>query len=329
VVSLTGIGRRLFFKRKGVSLVEAAYISTLKEGAFPEKVRQGIEMLRECRVCPRSCGVNRLEGEEGFCGVGAAPVVSSANPHFGEEAPLVGSGGSGTIFFTSCNLKCIFCQNYEISHLMDGREMSAPAMAQLMLGLQRMGCHNINFVTPTHQVPQILDAVHRAAEAGLKVPLVYNTGAYDSIETLKLLEGVVDIYMPDLKFMDPAAGKRLMDAPDYPDAAMAAIREMHRQVGDLQIDENGVATRGLLVRHLVMPEDLAGTRKAMAFLAREVSTNTYVNIMNQYRPCGRAMEHDSLRRSISPEEYAQAVEAAQEEGITRLDQRVGFRLRFL
>jgi putative pyruvate formate lyase activating enzyme len=308
-------------------MFEPAYVSALKEGRLQERIDQAKGRLRECTLCPRNCKVNRLEGEIGFCKVGARAIISSANPHFGEEAPLVGSGGSGTIFMTSCNLKCVFCQNYEISHLMEGQEVDTDAFGGLMIGLQRLGCHNINFVTPSHVVPQILEAVKWAAEDGLRVPLVYNSGGYDSVETLRLLDGVIDIYMPDLKFMDSRISKELMNAPDYPEVARAAIVEMHRQVGDLQINENGIATRGLLVRHLVMPDDLTETRKAMRFLATEVSTNTYVNIMNQYRPCGRAHEHPKLDRSVTRAEYLDAVNSAREEGIERLDDRVSHRLR--
>jgi putative pyruvate formate lyase activating enzyme len=309
-------------------MFEPAYVSALKEGRLQERIDQAKGRLRECTLCPRNCKVNRLEGEIGFCKVGARAIISSANPHFGEEAPLVGSGGSGTIFMTSCNLKCVFCQNYEISHLMEGQEVDTDAFGGLMIGLQRLGCHNINFVTPSHVVPQILEAVKWAAEDGLRVPLVYNSGGYDSVETLRLLDGVIDIYMPDLKFMDSRISKELMNAPDYPEVARAAIVEMHRQVGDLQINENGIATRGLLVRHLVMPDDLTETRKAMRFLATEVSTNTYFNIMNQYRPCGRAHEHPKLGRSVTRAEYLDAVNSAREEGIERLDDRVSLRLKF-
>lgn len=296
-------------------MFEPAYISALKEGTLQEKVDQARARLRECNICPRNCKVNRLEAETGFCKVGARAIISSANPHFGEEAPLVGSGGSGTIFMTSCNLQCVFCQNYEISHLMEGQEVDTDTLGSLMVGLQRLGCHNINFVTPSHVVPQILEAVKWAAEEGLRVPLVYNSGGHDSVETLRLLDGVIDIYMPDLKFMDSRISKELMNAPDYPEVARAAIIEMHRQVGDLQINEKGIATRGLLVRHLVMPDDLAETRKAMRFLATEVSTNIYVNIMNQYRPCGRAHEHPKLDRSVTRDEYTRAIDVAREEGI--------------
>ena len=309
-------------------MFEPVYLKTLRQGRLSEKVSRARDMLGECRVCPRKCGVNRLEGETGFCGLGEKAVVSSINPHFGEESLLVGSGGSGTIFFTSCNLKCIFCQNYEISHLMEGQETDSPTLGHLMLRLQETGCHNINFVTPSHLVPQILEVVDWAAQRGLSVPLVYNTGGYDSVETLELLDGVVDIYMPDLKFMDPHITKELMDAEDYPEIAKRAILEMQRQVGELQIDDSGIARRGLLVRHLVMPKGLSGTMEAMRFLAERVSRNTYVNIMNQYRPCGRAREHDYTSRSITREEYSKAVDMALEAGITRLDQGTEFRLRF-
>jgi putative pyruvate formate lyase activating enzyme len=310
-------------------MFEPAYLNALKEGSLQEKIDQAREKLRACNICPRNCKMNRIEGETGFCKIGARAVVSSANPHFGEEAPLVGSGGSGTIFMTSCNLRCLFCQNYEISHLMEGQEVDTSAFGGLMVGLQRLGCHNINFVTPSHVVPQILEAVKWAAEEGLRVPLVYNSGGYDSVETLRLLDGVIDIYMPDLKFMDARVSKELMDAPDYPEVARAAIIEMHRQVGDLQIDDKGIATRGLLVRHLVMPDDLAETGKAMRFLATEVSTNTYVNIMNQYRPCGRAHEYPKLDKSVTRAEYIRAIDEARAEGIERLDDRIPFRLTSL
>jgi len=307
---------------------EPAYIRALKDGTLKEKVERAAAMLAPCHVCPRTCMVGRPEGERGFCGLAGKAEVSSASPHFGEEACLVGFNGSGTIFFTGCNLKCIFCQNYEISHMMEGEEVGTPALGQVMLGLQDMGCHNINFVTPSHVVPQILAGVHWAAERGLKVPLVYNTSGYDSVETLAILNGVVDIYMPDLKSLDANFTQEMMSAPDYPEVVREAIREMHGQVGDLETDEQGIATRGLLVRHLVMPADLSTTRDAMRFLAREISGNTYVNVMAQYRPCGRAFEDPRINRSVTREEYNRALEIAEEEGITRLDQRAKHRLRF-
>jgi putative pyruvate formate lyase activating enzyme len=308
-------------------MVEPRYLKTLREGAFPRKIEKARELLKNCGVCPRECQVNRLEGETGFCEIGAHALVASAHPHYGEETPLVGSGGSGTIFFTSCNLKCVFCQNFEISHLMEGEEIDETGLGRLMLRLQGMGCHNINFVTPSHVAPQILEAVYWAAGDGLRVPLVYNTGGYDKVETLKILDGVVDIYMPDLKFMDPRVCKELMNAEDYPQVVKAAIKEMHRQVGDLEINEQGIATRGLLVRHLVMPDDLSGTREAMRFLAG-ISKDTYVNVMDQYRPCGKAVGRPGIDRSVTRDEYTRALEMASGEGITRLDDRVDRRIRF-
>ncbi len=306
---------------------EPSYLGSLKDGSLQQKADTARSILAECRVCPRDCHVNRLEGETGFCGIGEHAVVASANPHFGEEAPLVGHGGSGTIFFTSCNLKCLFCQNYDISLLNEGQAVDNRTLAAIMLHLQEIGSHNINFVTPSHVVPQVLAAVLLAAADGLRVPLVYNTGEYDSVGTLKLLEGVIDIYMPDLKFMDSGTCKELMSAPDYPDTVKAAIKEMHRQVGDLEMDPHGIAQRGLLVRHLVMPGGLDDTRAAMRFLAGEVSPNTYVNVMNQYRPCGRAHGRPDIGRSVTRQEYARALEIAAEEGITRLDERHPIRWR--
>ena len=231
-------------------MFEPAYLKLYREGVLQERAREAVERLRECRLCPRECGVNRLEGEQGFCQTERRAMVSSAGPHFGEESPLVGSHGSGTIFFSSCNLLCSFCQNYDISHLREGAEVEPGTLAGAMLQLARGGCHNINFVTPSHVVPQILEALIPAVEGGLSVPLVYNTGGYDSVETLKLLDGVFDTYMPDFKFWDNEWAKRFCLADDYRERAMEALREMHRQVGDLEIDEAGVATRGLLVRHL-------------------------------------------------------------------------------
>lgn len=303
-----------------------AYLKLAAEGLLEERVAKAQEILKSCRLCPRECKVNRLAGEIGYCRTGAHAVVSSYSPHFGEEDPLVGRGGSGTIFFTHCNLLCLFCQNYEISHLGEGQEVGPDRLAKFMLTLQEMGCHNINFVTPTHVVPQILSALGLAIAGGLRIPLVYNTGGYDSLETLKLLDGLVDIYMPDLKFMDGEVAYKLCRARDYPQRAKEAIKEMHRQVGDLIINEKGLAERGLLIRHLVMPGGLAGTREAMRFLAQEISKNTYVNIMAQYRPCGEASKYPPLNRRITQAEYDEALAIAQEEGIHRLDQRRGIRI---
>jgi putative pyruvate formate lyase activating enzyme len=249
-------------------------------------------------------------------------MVSSYGPHFGEEDPLVGRNGSGTIFITNCNLLCVFCQNWEISHLGEGTQVASQNLADMMLHLQRQGCHNINFVTPTHVIPQILNALPYAIKSGLNVPLVYNTSGYDTVESIKLLEGIFDIYLPDFKFLDPDMASQYLKAPDYPERAKEAIKEMHRQVGDLTIDENGVASRGILLRHLVMPSGVADTRKIMRLIATEISAETYVNIMDQYSPCGSASKYPSLDRKITHGEYEAAVSAAREEGITRLDSRI-------
>lgn len=299
--------------------MEAAYRIALQDGRLARRAAEALERLADCRLCPRRCGVDRRAGERGFCRTGRNARVASAHPHFGEEAPLVGERGSGTVFFSSCNLFCLFCQNFEISHGNEGEEVSDERLAGILLALQAMGCHNINFVTPSHVVPQILAAVALAADRGLEVPLVFNTGGYDLPETLALLEGIVDIYMPDFKFWDPEVARRSCQAPDYPEVARAALKEMHRQVGDLVLDERGIARRGLIVRHLVLPGGLAGTREVMRFIAREISPRTYVNLMSQYRPCGRASEIEGLERPVSVAEFRRAVEEAQAEGITRLD----------
>jgi len=283
-----------------------------------EEPRQRAERLYEalasCELCPRRCGVNRLEGEAGFCGIGAEAVVASAGPHFGEEDVLVGRGGSGTIFLAGCNLGCIFCQNYDISHGRLGHPAAPADIARMMLRLERMGCVNINFVTPTHVTPQLMQAIALARKQGLGVPIVYNCGGYESVETLRALEGFVDIYMPDAKYADGEAARELSAAPDYPEVNRAALREMHRQVGDLAI-ERGVATRGLLVRHLVLPEGMAGSRAVLDFLAREISPRTYVNVMAQYRPCYRAGECPKIARPPTREEFAEAYDYAARLGL--------------
>lgn len=300
---------------------EPVYLETHRRGLLPPKIEAASDILNQCTLCPHRCLVNRHQGELGLCRTGDQPVVSSYGPHFGEEDPLVGRQGSGTIFFTHCNLFCVFCQNWEISHGGEGEEITARDLASIMIFLQKKGCHNINFVTPSHQVFQILEALPIAIEAGLKVPLVYNTGGYDAVETLKLLDGVIDIYMPDFKFWDPAVAGRLCAAADYPEQAREALREMHRQVGDLVMDDEGVARRGLLVRHLVLPNNLAGTKEVMEFLATELSPDTYVNVMAQYRPCGQAFQHEDLNRFPTPEELKEATQAARQAGLTRLDRR--------
>jgi putative pyruvate formate lyase activating enzyme len=296
-----------------------AYIETHKKGILAEKAQKALSMLSHCTLCPRECRVDRQAGETGVCRTGRQAWISSYNPHFGEESPLVGRHGSGTLFFTHCNLLCIFCQNFDISHEGYGQEVGADQLAALMLELQRMGCHNINFVTPTHVVPQILEALLIAVEDDLRVPLVYNSGGYDRVETLKLLEGVFDIYMPDFKFWDPEVAQRACDAKDYPEVARRALIEMHRQVGDLEIDSDGVARRGVLIRHLVLPRGLAGTAEVMRFIATKISSNAYVNIMNQYRPCGRAAEMSELAKHPSQSDFEAAQQAAREAGIRRLD----------
>ena len=291
----------------------------LESGLLAKNLELVLEAFRRCTFCPRRCGVDRLSGEMGMCKVGRSAVVASYGPHFGEEEPLVGVGGSGNIFFSGCNLLCSFCQNFDISHQVVGEMVSASRLAKMMLSLQAMGCHNINVVTPSHVVPQILEALVRALEKGLNLPIVYNTSGYDSVETLKLLDGIVDIYMPDFKFWDNEVAWRTCRAKDYRERACEALKEMHRQVGDLVMDESGLAVSGLLVRHLVLPNALAGTSEVMDFLAREVSPDTYVNVMDQYRPCGMIPEGGDLDRTITREEYEQAMRAAREAGIHRFD----------
>jgi putative pyruvate formate lyase activating enzyme len=296
----------------------ASYCDLLESGVLAERVAQARERLRRCHVCPRHCAIDRLEGDLGFCLVGAKPFVSSHGPHHGEEAPLRGWNGSGTIFFASCNLRCVYCQNYEISQLREGKEVSVEELAEMMLSLQDQGCHNINLVTPSHQVPQILEGLLLAAQRGLHLPLVYNTSSYDDLETLQLLDGIVDIYLPDFKYADAQAGLKYSKVPSYPEIAKVAIKEMHRQTGDLVIDERGLAVRGLLLRHLVLPGGVAGTAEIMRFLANEISTNTYVNIMDQYRPCWKSSNYPPLDRGITKEEFDEAVEVAKAAGLHRL-----------
>jgi putative pyruvate formate lyase activating enzyme len=277
-------------------------------------------ILEDCVLCPRRCHVNRLKGELGQCHTGDKAVVSSYGPHFGEEAPLVGTGGSGTVFFAYCNLRCVFCQNYSISQQGVGDVVSSADLAYMMLALQRRGCHNINLVTPTHVVPQILAALEVAAADGLHIPVVYNCGGFESVETLRLLDGIVDIYMPDMKYGDSGVARKYSGIDDYAEINRAAVKEMHRQVGYLEIDSRGVAVNGLLVRHLVLPHGLAGTDRIARFLASEVSPNTYLNVMAQYHPCHRAGDFPELSRAITKEEYLEAATSALQHGLTRLDQ---------
>jgi len=305
-----------------VEQFEAAYLKLHRSGELKARAAEAYRRLESCNICARECGVNRRESAKGAtCRIGERAVVSSYAPHFGEEAPLVGRGGSGTIFFSWCNLMCQFCQNYEISQLGHGQEVEPENLAAMMLRLQGMGCHNINFVSPSHVVPQILAGLLIAAEAGLRRPLVYNTGGYDSLATLKLLDGIVDIYMPDMKYADKAVAHRCSKVKNYPAVNQAAVKEMHRQVGDLVMDERDVALRGLLVRHLVLPEGLAGTGEIVRFLAQEVSPNTYLNVMDQYRACYKADDLPPLDRRITRQEYNEAVQMALDAGLTRLDKR--------
>jgi putative pyruvate formate lyase activating enzyme len=304
------------------------YIRLHKNGELKRRAEQALLLLNPCRLCPRECGVDRTRGEKGYCNTGRLARVASFSPHFGEEDPLVGRNGSGTIFISSCNLLCTFCQNFEISHGNEGMEVTPPQMASMMMELARAGCHNINIVTSSHVVPQLLEALVEAVPQGLDVPLIYNTGGYDRVETLKLLDGVFDIYMPDFKFWRGDSAQRCCHAPDYPEIALEAIREMHRQVGLLSLDEQGIATGGLLVRHLVLPGQVAGTSEIMKALAREISPHTYVNVMDQYRPCGEVLGDPILGRRLTPTEFREAMEGAKSAGLDRLDPRVRGRLFF-
>jgi putative pyruvate formate lyase activating enzyme len=280
-------------------------------------VRRLQDLMDPCTLCPRRCDARRTKGGTGFCGISDEPVVSSVGPHFGEESVLVGAGGSGTIFFAGCNLGCVFCQNFDISHHRHGRTISIEQLAQAMLELQRHGCSNINFVTPTHVVAPTIDALVLARGQGLTLPTVYNSGGYDSVETLKLLEGFIDIYMPDMKYSDPRVAEELSEAPDYPRINREAVREMHRQVGDLHT-ERGIATRGLLVRHLVLPENLAGSFETIDFLAEQVSRRTAINVMDQYRPCYQASSHPAINRRPTLKEIQSVRDYAVKKGLNVL-----------
>jgi len=299
-----------------VSIIPS-YIKLYNSGELHERIKILNAILEDCRLCPRDCRKNRLKGEIGICKAGAELMVSSVFPHFGEEPPLVGYFGSGTIFLTHCNLRCIFCQNYDISHGGQGKEVTTSEFADYMIYLQRLGCHNINFVTPTHFASQIISILPKAIEMGLELPLVWNCGGYESVEVIKLLDGIVDIYMPDFKYSSSPSAKKYSKAPDYPDIVKEVLREMHRQVGVLKMDNRGIAYRGLLIRHLIMPDGIAGTREAMEFIAKELSPDSYVNIMDQYRPCYKAFDHPEIARRITTEEYEDAVRFAREAGLHR------------
>jgi len=282
------------------------------------RIERLFKILESCEICPRKCHVNRLKGEKGYCQLGYLPMVSAYHPHFGEETPLVGKYGSGTIFMTSCNLSCVYCQNYEISQLRIGDEVSFERLAGMMVELQNLGCHNINLVTPTPQVPAILKSLEIAIEKGLKIPLVYNTSSYDSLEVLKLLDGIVDIYLPDAKYSDDKVALKYSNAPNYFEIMKKAIKEMHRQVGDLVVNEEGIAVRGLIVRHLVLPNGLAGSEKIFEFIAKEISKNTFLNIMDQYWPAYKAYQYPELSRRITKEEFQEVINLAKNFGLKRI-----------
>ncbi len=302
---------------------EPAYAKLEREGKLAGRIQEAYKIMEECRLCPRRCGVNRLEGEKGFCQGVQKAVVNVYGPHFGEELPLVGQGGSGTIFFSNCNLRCVFCQNWPIAHLGLGEEVDDEELARMMLKLQKIGCHNINLVTPTHVMPHIISAVRIALKEGLTLPLCYNTSGYERAEAMKLLDGIVDIYLPDLKFMDGMQAQRynLAAAADYPRLTREAIREMYRQVGNLITDAGGIALRGLMIRHLVMPNRIAGTEEFVRWVAESLSQDTYVNIMAQYRVEFKAFEYEEIARAITSEEFVEAMEWALEAGLSNLDQR--------
>jgi putative pyruvate formate lyase activating enzyme len=301
---------------------EPAYLRVQRSGGLDIRLGRAMAELEQCRACPRDCGIDRSGDDPPLCRIGRHVRVAAAFPHFGEEGCLRGTYGSGTIFFASCNLRCVFCQNWDISSTPTGRELDASGLADLMLSLQGAGCHNINLVTPEHVAPHIVEALAVAIPAGLRIPLVYNTSAYDGLPSLHLMDGLVDIYMPDFKFWEPATARRLARARDYPEVARRAITEMHRQVGDLQLGPDGLARRGLLVRHLVMPGQGAETTAILHWLAEEISPNTYLNIMDQYRPDHRVPgnpRYGDIDRRVWPEEVNAALAAARRAGLGRLD----------
>jgi putative pyruvate formate lyase activating enzyme len=297
----------------------AAYLELYRSGELEQRLKRLEARLAACDLCPRDCGVNRLKDEKGFCRVGYLPSVANACAHFGEEPVLSGTRGSGTVFFAGCNMRCLYCQNYQISQSQvspKSGEVEFRELAETLLRLQEQGCNNINFVSPSHFIPQMVRAVFEAVPLGLKLPLVYNSGGYDSVTALKELRGIIDIYLPDLRYADETVGRKFSQAPDYPVNARAAIKEMFRQVGELKVDGEGIAERGLIVRHLVLPGGLAGSRESLGWLSREVSPSVTVSLMSQYRPAHRAPKHPLLSRRISPEEYREAASLLDEFGIS-------------
>lgn len=299
---------------------EPAYLKLHKSGELKKRGEKMWEIMKNCRLCPRQCTVKRMNGRKGFCRATSKLFVASYNPHFGEERPLVGKGGSGTIFFSNCSLRCVFCINWEISHCGGGKETSVEELADIMLKLQKMGCHNINVVTPTHYAPHIILALDIAASKGLRLPLVYNTCGWERIEILKMLDGVVDIYLPDFKYWDEKMAKRYSSkAKKYPKITKQAFLEMHRQVGVARPAKNGLMYRGLMVRHLVMPNKVGGSKKILEWIAENLSKDTYINIMSQYRPMFRAFDYPLIARRVTRKEYREVVEHAKSLGLTNLD----------
>ncbi len=296
--------------------MEPSYLA-LSRSELQSRFEELREKLKDCDLCPLECGVNRLAGEKGRCNSGEELLVSSVSPHHGEEQPLVGRYGSGTVFLSNCNLGCVYCQNYELSQLGSGRKMNPAEVAERTLELQTRGCHNVNWVSPTHFVPHLVEGLIEARDRGLEVPIVYNTGGYESLETLQLLDGIVDIYMPDMKYSSDKLGREYSGVPDYWEVNKKAVKEMHRQVGDLQVDASGIAQRGLLIRHLVLPEGISGTEEVLRFIAEELSRNSYVNVMGQYRPCWKASEYDELGRPVTGREMEKAMNLARELGLDR------------
>jgi putative pyruvate formate lyase activating enzyme len=302
------------------SRFEPVYLKAEREGRLADLESKLWKILQSCHLCPRKCAVNRIKGETGFCSSSARLKVASFGPHFGEERPLVGTGGSGAIFFSNCNLLCCFCQNWQINHRGDGDYVTHDDLAGMMLSLQRRGCHNINFVTPTHVVPHLVKALRLAIQKGFTLPLVYNNGGYDNVEVIRMLDGIVDIYLPDFKYQDEApAVKYSSGASNYPEVAAAVIKEMHRQVGELQLDSKGVAHRGLIIRHLVMPGNIAGTDRFVEWVAKELTATSYVNLMAQYRPEHKAFDYPEISRPITAQEWNQARSWAKTAGLIHVD----------
>lgn len=296
-------------------MVEPSYARLAQTGELAERAQTLATLYEHCTLCPHLCGVNRTAGQQGRCGAGVLPVVASANAHFGEEPPISGDRGSGTVFLSHCTGSCLFCQNYPISQLGTGSEVTIPNLAEMMLSLQDRGCHNINVVTPTHYIPSIIQALAYASKRGLDVPLVYNSSGFESLETLRLLDGIVDIYLPDIKYADDAVAEEISGFQNYVSVNKAAIQEMYRQTGPLVLDDTGIARRGCIIRHLILPNELSGTEQCMRFLAESVATEIFVSLMDQYFPAYRATDHPFLRRKITVQEYDSAVDAFYSAGL--------------